>query len=76
MGLVKLAHLPINMIMCLSHVFEESIFPKVFPVPDFNIGGTIIEVEIQGVKKDVLIWCKVICPTVISPVTITKQDEF
>ena len=76
MGLVKLAHLPINMIVCLSHVSKESIFPKLFPIPDFNVSETIIEVEIQRMKKDILIWRKVICPTIISPVTIAKENEF
>jgi hypothetical protein len=26
-------------------------------------------------KKDILIGCKIICPAVVTPMTITKEDE-
>jgi hypothetical protein len=26
-------------------------------------------------EKDILIGCKIICPAVVSPMTITKEDE-
>ena len=26
-------------------------------------------------KKDILIGCKIICPAIVSPMTVTKEDE-
>jgi hypothetical protein len=73
-GSVKLAHLPENMAMCLSDVFKRSIFPKFVPIPDFNVSETVIEVEIQRMKKEILILGKVVGPTVVSTMTITEED--
>ena len=59
-----------------SDVLKVSILPKTIPITDFNISETIIVVEIQRLKKDILIWCEVICPTIVSPVTVTDENEF
>ncbi len=64
------------MAMRPSNVLKVSIFPKLFPIPDFNISKTLIVAKIQRMKENIPIGCEVICPTIISPVTIAKKKGF
>jgi hypothetical protein len=45
-GPIKLGHLPKDMTMGFPDGFKGPIFPKLIPIPDFNISEALIIVEI------------------------------
>jgi hypothetical protein len=62
--------------MCSSYVVKSSILPQLIPIPDFNVRESFIVVVLQSMKKETLIMSKIICPTIITSVTVAKENEF
>src|SRR3989339_872563 len=73
---IKFAHKPEYMAVTFSYISAISIFKKFVTIPEFNICKIIIIVIIQGMEKYVLVICKIICPVVITTMTIAKNYKF
>jgi hypothetical protein len=66
---------PEYMAMCSPYILKSSILPQLIPIPELNIGEPFIIVIIQGIKKEALIMGKIICPAIVTPVTVAQEYE-
>jgi len=74
--LVEFAHQPKDMTVCSPYIRKPLVLPKLIRVSDFNVSEPLIVIVIQCTKKESLIMSKVICPTVVTSVTVAKENEF
>ncbi len=73
---MEFAHLPEYMLICLSYIFKIIVLPKFIPIAEFNVCKSFLMVVVQRLKKEILIISKIICPTIVTSVTIAEKNEF
>jgi hypothetical protein len=73
---VEFAHQPKCMAVCSPYNCKPFVFPKLIHISDFNVSESLVVVVIQCMEEENLIMSKVISPTIITSVTIAKENEF
>jgi hypothetical protein len=61
--------------VCSSYIGKFFVLPKLVPIPDFNVGEPFAVVVVQRMKKEVLIMRKIVCPAIVTSVTVTEENE-
>jgi len=73
---VEFAHPPKYMAVCSPYNCKPFVLPKLIHISDFNVSESLIVVVIQRMKEEGLIMSKVIGPTIVTSVTVAKENEF
>ena len=73
---VEFPHQPKYIAVCLSNVRKIFYLPHFIPISHFDVGEPPLVVLTQCKKEDIVIMSKIIRPTIIGPVNVTKQNEF
>jgi hypothetical protein len=56
--------------------FERAVFPKFVAIAQLTVLKSVIVVMLYGVVVNIAVIGKIICKTVVSPMTIAKEDKF
>jgi hypothetical protein len=74
--LVEFMEKPENMTVRTSNVLEIIVLPQLIPIADLNVREPFLVVMSERVEVDFLVTGEIIRPAVVSPMTVTEQDEF
>ena len=72
--LMKLFEKPEDIVVDINDVFHVSVFPKLIPIPQFNIGKPLSVVMFQRGKIQMLVFQKIIGGISHAPVTVAHQN--
>jgi hypothetical protein len=73
---VEVAQQLVHIFVCFENGFKGKVFPEFITIAQLTVMETIFKIVAQGMKIDISIVGKIVCETVIAPVTVAKNDKF